>query len=548
VPLVRLSASAEAITGMGTWNPSAPHPQSHWRTSRPVAPNIEFENESPMDAASLVKGWLHGRASVDGDGRLQFDQAQQLGLAAKFRRAYRWIAEQSLLPGTLDLKWEVRQRLSHQGHTVELPKQESLSSFILLPLLTLMTSRRMVFVGAPGHGKTSMATLMGLLAGHSLQQIRRAVQHGHPQLTVSDLLGSPLPSDLVRAASMGEIRVAWREWIRMRVKIIDEYNRIPTKTQSALLSLMAEGYAEMFEQTIESGRSAWFLTANDDMGGGTFPVIEALRDRIDVVVRCAPFHTRHLNVLAQRIESDQSPEQFVPSDIVLTADELDAADREIRAIRFPDGVLDVLGYFLGQLDFCRRASGDVDAMNKDTLHLSGRRVAHVCTEDCPLDKQLNLCSQTEGGGSPRTYQSIVHYAKALAYFRGHDEVAIEDLRQLVPWLLFDKIRVNPQSQFFQKTENKVYLTDRAAWLRQMFDRALQQHASYLPVRTPFLQLEQELAQAETLGSVELQRKQSEITKHLQHLLEKHELNAPVHEDILRLKMLHARCQQVLEER
>ena len=74
----------------------------------------------------------------------------------------------------------------------------------------------------------------------------------------------------------------------MRVKIIDEYNRIPTKTQSALLSLMAEGYAETFEQVIHAGKSAWFLTANDDLGGGTFPVIEALKDRIDIVVRSTP--------------------------------------------------------------------------------------------------------------------------------------------------------------------------------------------------------------------------------------------------------------------
>ncbi|MEQ8785345.1 MAG: MoxR family ATPase [Pirellulaceae bacterium] len=496
-----------------------------------------------MDAASLVKQWLGGRASVDDEGRLQFESPRQMGLAAKARRAYRWIAEQSLLPGSLDMQWDVRQRLAHNGHVIGLSERENLSSFILLPLLTLMTSRRMVFVGAPGHGKTTMATVMGLLAGYSLTQIRRAVQHGHPQLTVSDLLGSPLPSDLVRAESTKEIQVAWREWIPLRVKIIDEYNRIPTKTQSALLSLMAEGYAEMFEQVIEAGRSAWFLTANDDMGGGTFPVIEALQDRIDVVVRSAPFHARHLHVLADRITSDDSAEQHVPRDIVFTAEELDQADREIRAVTLSNEVLELLGFFLGQLDFCRRASDELDSMNKDTLHLSGRRVAQVCTEDCPLDKQLNLCSQTERGVSPRTYQSIIHYAKALAYFRGNQEVALEDLRQLIPWLLFDKVRVNPQSQFFQKTENKVYLMDRAAWLRQMFDRALQQHAAYTPVRAPLAQLEQDLHHAETLTAAQLQRKQQEIMSHMKHLLEKHELNGPVHQDLMRLKMLHARCRQ-----
>ncbi len=501
-----------------------------------------------MDASQLVNNWLGGRATAGDDGQLKFAASPSLGLSQKLQRAYRWIAEQSLLPGTLDFEWDVRQRLGRDGHEVSLPEKESLSSFVLLPLLTLITARRMVFVGAPGHGKTSMATIMALLAGHSLPQIRRAVQHGHPQLTISDLLGSPLPSDLVKAESTAEIRVAWRDWIRMRVKIIDEYNRIPTKTQSALLSLMAEGYAEMFEQVVETGTSAWFLTANDDLGGGTFPVIEALRDRIDVVVRCAPFHSQHLNVLAERITRATSPEQHVPDDIVFSEEELCEADRRIREIVLPQDVLDLLGFFLGQLSFCRRASNQLEAMNKDTLHLAGRRVAHVCTEDCPLDKQLNLCSQTEGGVSPRTYQSIIHYAKALAFFRGHAEVALEDLRQLMPWLLFDKVRVNPQSQFFHSAENKVFLTDRAGWLRQMFDRALQQHAAYALVRRPIIQLEKSLSQPETLGSSELQRKLTEVATVMKSLIEKHELNGAVHEDLLRLKILHSRCKHVLADR
>lgn len=59
------------------------------------------------------------------------------------------------------------------------------------------------------------------------------MQHGHPQLTIADLLGNPLPADLVGAQRMEDIRITWRSWLGMRVKIIDEYNRIPTRTQSA---------------------------------------------------------------------------------------------------------------------------------------------------------------------------------------------------------------------------------------------------------------------------------------------------------------------------
>lgn len=486
-----------------------------------------------MNSEELVRNWLGGRATTEGGDTLRFAPMAECNLSEKFRKAYRWIAESAILSPYSDIEFGNAQRLARGEHFVNLHDEPGYSSFILLPILTLMTGRRMVFVGAPGRGKTSVATLMGMLAGYTLDELRHAIQHGHPQLTILDLLGSPLPSDLMRAHSADEIRVAWRDWITMRVKIVDEYNRIPTKTQSALLSLMAEGYAEVYGQTISAGRSAWFLTANDDLGGGTFPVIEALKDRIDLVVRCSPFHSQHLSVLAQRVTTARSAEELVPGDIVFSPEELDRADEEIRAVEVPPDLLELLGFFLSQLDFCRRASDQLEFMNKDTLHLSGRRVAQVCTEDCPLDKHENLCSQTENGVSPRAFQAIVHYAKALAYFRGESSATMADIRQIAPWILFDKLKVNPQSVFFQKTENKVLLTDRVGWIRQLFDRSLQHHAAYQPARKPLL-----LLLDPNHGG--FKPKLSAVRKAIEEMLQKNELNGPVHEDLLRLKNIHAR--------
>ena len=135
-------------------------------------------------------------------------------------------------------------------------------------------------------------------------------------MTVTDLLGSPLPGDLMRAQSADEISVSWRKWIGMRVKIIDEYNRIPTRTQSALLTVMADNYAEIYDQIFECPEAAWYLTANDDAGGGTYQVIDALRDRIDVVVKALHFNTRFLDELLLRIEEGFRPEEIVPQAVI----------------------------------------------------------------------------------------------------------------------------------------------------------------------------------------------------------------------------------------
>lgn len=500
-----------------------------------------------MDAAARVQGWLQtGRARFV-DGRIRIGADASLSVREKVRQAYRWIVDQAVLSDHRDLSFGAPRRIGDAELGITLHDGPAYSAFVLLPLLNLVCGRRLLIVGAPGRGKTTVATLMGLLTGADLTTTRRAIQHGHPQLTLADLLGSPLPGDLVRAVDGMQPPVRWRGWITRRVKIIDEYNRIPTKTQSALLSLMADGYAEMFEQTIQAGPSAWFLTANDDVGGGTFQVIDALKDRIDLVVRCTPFQARHLGVLAERIRTAERPEDGLPDAITLDAADLAAADAAIRAVAVPTDVVRSVGFMLGQLDFCRRASDRLEAMNKDTLHLAGRRVGHVCTEDCPLDKTEHLCAQTEQGVSPRTYQAMIHFGQALAWFRGADAVSMDDLRALLPWLLHDKLPPNVQSEFFQKLANRAWLTDRAGWIQQLFDRAQAQRAEYLPVRA---RVEACIADATRLlagAPAEVRRAQALLERQMKALLADHEFAAPVHADLLHLKSVYARGAARLQE-
>jgi hypothetical protein len=305
---------------------------------------------------------------------------------------------------------------------------------------------------------------------------------------------------------------------------------------------MAEGYAEMLDQYVYAGKSSWFLTANDDAGGGTFQVIEALKDRIDVVVRAVPFNSGFVTSLLQRIEADRSPEDLVPAEIVFTPAELEKIYAAILAVTVPAPVLERLAYFLGQLDFCRQASPRFEFKNKDTLRLSGQSVANVCTEACPLDKKVHLCTQTENGVSVRTYQTSLHFAKALAYFRGAAEVTDEDVRQIVPWVLHEKLVPNTRSPYFEAAGKAALLQDRVAWIRSMLDAAMLRYPADEPIRKKVRALRDELDAG--LAGIDLKVTEKRITAvaALMKDLVKRELSGPAYEDLILLKAVYSRYQ------
>lgn len=491
---------------------------------------------------------LKGRAQPKRDLSIHLSERDGAGLHDKMRQAYWWIINNAIICPYYDIEYGVRSRVeSKAGDELGLHDSMSYSSYVLIPMLTLFTARRALLVGGPGRGKTTSAMLMALLSSMTRDDVRRSILRGHPQLTIADMLGSPLPADMMRAEEASDIRIGWRAWIGERVKIIDEYNRIPTKTQSALLSLMAEGYAEMFEQYIYTGRSSWFLTANDDAGGGTFKVIDALKDRIDVVVRAVPFHSGYIHALLERIEADSAPQDAIPQDIIFSSSELDAIYDAILKVVIPAEELDKLAYFLGQLDFCRKASPHFEYKNKDTLKLVGRSVASVCNENCPLDKKVHLCTQTENGVSARTYQTCIHFAKALAYFRGHRSVELEDFRQIVPWVLHEKLVPNARSPYFQVADNADLLLDRVAWIRTMFDTAMDQYPSHTKdraaVRKHQTTLDAGLAGV-TLKTAE--KRLARISTALRRLVSKKELSGPTYENIIQLKALYSRYSNYIQ--
>lgn len=407
--------------------------------------------------------------------------AGTVALDEKLRQAYFWMVNHAIISPHYDVEFHDTARprtvfrLGDSKAEVELPTDQSYSSFVLLPLLTFAVRGRCLLVGGPGRGKTASALLMGVLAGYPVREVRRAMQHGHPQLTVQDMFGTPLPRDLIGAERLSDIDVAWRSWLGMRVKIVDEYNRIPTRTQSALLTVLADGYVEVFDQVYETGAAAWYLTANDDAGGGTYQVVEALRDRIDVVVKALPFNSRFLGELVTRAERGLRPEDNVPPSIVFDAAEHDRLHAQVLAVPFPEPVRRRLEHFAAQLELLERAAWQLEYRTKDTARLAGVDPHLVAVADDGRDRAEDVGGQTLNGLSVRALQSLVLYAKAMAFFRGDAEVTLEDLRAVLPFVLHDKLQPDLESPAFDDPAREPLRTDRVSWIRDLFDTACLQY-------------------------------------------------------------------------
>ncbi|MFL6656551.1 MAG: AAA family ATPase [Massilia sp.] len=496
-----------------------------------------------FDVADLYQGPLQSEAPAPQDA---------IPLDEKLRQAYFWIVNHAIISPHYDIEYNdgppQHFSVGDSRRLLTLPSAQSYSSFILLPLLTFATRGKCLFVGGPGRGKTASAILMGVLSGASVRDVKRSMQHGHPQLTIADLLGNPLPADLINAQSMDDIRIAWRSWLGMRVKIIDEYNRIPTRTQSALLTVMGDNYAEVLNHIYECPESAWFLTANDDQGGGTYQVIEALRDRIDVIVQALSFNPRFLGELLARIEEGIRPEELVPADIIFTEQEIDRMGLEIRQVEVPEPVRRRLEFFASQFELSEAAGGQFEYMTKDTARLSGVEWSEVTAADSGRDRLKDLGCQTKNGVSVRNLMTLLMYAKALAYFRGNAAVDLDDVRQILPFVLHDKLQPDPDAPFFGLPENAAYRTDRLSWLRRMFDLSNDEFNRLDRDRDdPVGELAREFALG--LDGVSMRTTLARLTrieKLIGEQVKGRKLYGHLYDDLLKLKYLHQRYTNYLQ--
>lgn len=500
-------------------------------------------------APTILDGEVR-RREMSAEDLFELTPGGSVPIDERLRQAYYWIVNSAVISPYYDVEFGADATLAvpvgDAGATLQLPSEPSYSSNVLLPLLTFAAGGRCLLIGGPGRGKTTIAALLGVLAGDPPERVRRNVQQGQPQLSISDLVGMPLPRDIVTAGSLTEIGIAWRDWLTRPVKIVDEYNRIPTKTQSALLTMVAEGYVESHDQMVRTappgGSESWYFTANDDAGGGTFGVIAALRDRIDVTVPVLGFNMRFLDELIARVEANERPEEHVPPELVFSLTDQAALAAAVRAVPVPEAVRRRLRYFAGHFEFAQHGGARLEYRTKDTVTTAGGRVPDVIGENSGADLEVDLGAQTSTGLSVRALQTLIRYAKAMAYFRGRSEVGTEDVAAVLPFVLRGKLAPNPDHPLFETGPGRELALDATTWLRRLWEESLGEYRTrdrdaVDPVGALLAQFRSGL---DDLDEVEVSSRLTQVEARVREIASVGKLYGRDYDDLLALKYLHQR--------
>jgi hypothetical protein len=305
---------------------------------------------------------------------------------------------------------------------------------------------------------------------------------------------------------------------------------------------MADNYAELLDQVYECPEAAWYLTANDEAGGGTYQVIEALRDRIDVVVKALSFNSRFLKVLLDRIEQAYRPEDILPREILFSTTEVDRMNEDIRAVEFPAEIRRRFEFFATHFEFFDPGGEQLEYKTKDTVKVSGGNVSLLAAADTGRDRIKDLGSQTHNGLSVRAMLTVLAFVKAMAYFRGNRRVTLDDLRQILPFVLHDKLVQESESPFFEAAGNAVYRLDRISWIRKLFELSCAEYDRLnLDRDDPVAALDGEFELGlDGIDEKTVRARLLKIERLVQEWSKGRKLYGHLYDDLVKLKYLHQR--------
>lgn len=277
---------------------------------------------------------------------------------------------------------------------------------VKLIIAALLAEGHILLEGVPGVAKTMTAKLVARSLNTGFARIQFT-----PDLMPSDVLGTPVfnPKEGTFDFKKGPVF--------SNIVLVDEINRAPAKTQSALLEVMEERQASVDGRTYPMATPFMVLaTQNPVEQEGTYRLPEAQLDRfLFKIVVPYPNESEEIEILTRfhHLGNTRIDQLVQP---VLTGEQINVIRRQIKDILMEEKLL----HFIAKLVHQTR--------NHKSIYL---------------------------GASPRASLAIMNASKAIAAMQGRDFVTPEDILDVVVPVLRHRIILAPDKEMEGVTEDEV---------------------------------------------------------------------------------------------
>jgi MoxR-like ATPase len=270
----------------------------------------------------------------------------------------------------------------------------------------MLADGHVLIEGVPGVAKTLTAKLVAKSVNAGFSRVQFT-----PDLMPSDVIGTPVFNP--REASF-EFK---RGPVFSNIILVDEINRAPAKTQSALLEIMEERQATVDGKThLMASPFMVLATQNPVEQEGTYRLPEAQLDRfLFKIVVPYPSEAEEASILTQfhAMGNTTALSMITP---VLSSEQINTLKQQIKTLIIEEKLL----LFIAKLIHQTR--------NHKSIYL---------------------------GASPRASLAIMNASKAIAAMQGRDFVTPEDILSVVTPVLRHRIILSPDKEMEGITEDDV---------------------------------------------------------------------------------------------
>jgi MoxR-like ATPase len=277
--------------------------------------------------------------------------------------------------------------------TIIVGQQESID----LLIAGILADGHVLIEGVPGVAKTLTAKLIAKAIDAQYSRIQFT-----PDLMPSDVLGTSVfnPKTIDFEFKQGPIFG--------NIILIDEINRAPAKTQSALFEVMEERQVTIDGQKYLMQEPFIVLaTQNPVEQEGTYRLPEAQLDRFLFKIEIKyPSLEEEIRIISQQ-HQHKTADQLAEVKPILSKEDIISLRHQVRGFHVEPKILEFVAKVIHE------------TRNNKSLYL---------------------------GGSPRASLAVVNAAKALAAIRGRDFVTPDDIVWVAPAVLRHRIMLTPDKE------------------------------------------------------------------------------------------------------